>query len=90
VTPVDPVAPVAPVAPAGPPSTISRIGAWLVVTLSLLSRNTAVEVGMPSITNPKFWSGAASQLMKLAVTSTETNCPAAGTVTVPATDPCAG
>jgi hypothetical protein len=88
--PVMPCKPVAPVGPAGPSRTKSSAAEWLVVTLSLLSRKKAADDGTPSKTNPKFVEGLASQPRTTEVTSSETNCAAAGTVTEPTTAPAPG
>jgi hypothetical protein len=82
-----PCAPVAPAGPAGPSSTKSSAAEWLVVTLSLLSRKNVEDDGIPSKTKPKFVEGLASQPITTDVTSSETNCAAAGTVIEPTTAP---
>src|SRR5271155_467017 len=89
VTPTAPVTPVDPVNPAGPAIANSSVGPWLVVTLSLLSRNTTASPP-PSMTSPKLVPGAFSQPRTVLVISRYTNCPATVAATVPTTLPAPG
>ena len=82
VVPVAPCAPVSPVAPTTPTCTSCNTGWWLVVVLSLLSKNKAV-FDTPSTTKPKLDAGVFSHFTKLDVTSTDTNWLAPETAAVP-------